>query len=170
MNRQFWLYVYFRRRKLAGFTLIELLVVVIIIGILSAIAAPVLLKQVEKGRQAEARTTLGAINRSQQAYRLENATFTVIGNLPTQLPNGKYYTFDDDTTGYALPDPIGSAQRALANAAYNNDIRNYASAVGQTVGGVYEAIICEAREPTDDTVTTNNVSGDVDCVNGNPLK
>jgi type IV pilus assembly protein PilA len=78
-----------------GFTLIELLVVVIIIGVLAAIALPNLLNQVGKARMSEGKSTLGAINRSQQVYRTENASFTdVIGNLDTKVEtSGKYFTF-----------------------------------------------------------------------------
>lgn len=64
-----------RYKSQKGFTLIELLVVVIIIGILSALALPAMLDQSVKAKQAAAKSYVGAVNRAQQAYRLQNLAF-----------------------------------------------------------------------------------------------
>lgn len=157
-----------RKNKNKGFTLIELLVVVILVGILAAIAMPTLLGQVVKGRHAEARAMLGAINRAQMAYRYEKAIFAKIQDLPIAVPTpGLYYKFDNEGN----PDTFHGAQKAEALPAYGNDINNHASAAGQTASGGYTAVVCEDEEPTEDDVTTTQTSsGVVDCVNGINLK
>ena len=83
-----------------GFTLIELLVVVIIIGVLAAIAIPNLLGQVGKARISEGKTGVGALNRAQQVYRVEQPTFAASAdNLDSKVQAGKYYNFTTGFTG-----------------------------------------------------------------------
>lgn len=101
-----------------GLTLIELLVVVIIIGIIAAIALPAMLNQARRAREAEAMTYLGAINRAQQTFRLENATFagniTDLGiNVPTNTQNYTL-TFEAPTATLAETAAVPSDPEARA--------------------------------------------------------
>ncbi|MDS3860846.1 type IV pilin-like G/H family protein [Thermosynechococcaceae cyanobacterium BACA0444] len=83
-----------KKKANEGFTLVELLVVVIIIGILAAIALPSMLSQASKARLSGAQTAVGAVNRAQQAYRLENTTFaTALTSLEIGTPAAQAYTF-----------------------------------------------------------------------------
>jgi type IV pilus assembly protein PilA len=128
-----------------GFTLLELLISVMILGILAAIALPNLLNQVAKGRQADAITSLGTINRAQQAYRYENATFGTIGNgsngtLPVRV-RSQYYNYSHNGT---TPNSTSATHYADVIPRYDNDLKDYSSSVGLTDIGVFSAIVCEA--------------------------
>ena len=115
-----------KKKSNAGFTLIELLVVIIIVGILSAIALPTFLDQAGKARESEAKTNLGALNRGQQAYRLENGEFaSSISDLDVGI--------QDDIYSYSLGNKnSGSDVTHFANPSSNsNDIRKFCGGVNK---------------------------------------
>jgi type IV pilus assembly protein PilA len=127
-----------KKKDNEGFTLIELLVVIIIVGVLAAIALPSFLNQIGKARGSEAKSSLGTINRSQQAYRLENSIFAnAITNLDAKI-TGKFYTYSvpggSATTANALTTPTAAA----------TGLKVLSSFVNQN-GDVFTQIICESK-------------------------
>jgi len=64
-----------------GFTLIELLVVILIIGILAAIAIPAFLSQTSKANDSAAKTQVGTLQTTMQAYASEHSGSFVGGSL-----------------------------------------------------------------------------------------
>jgi type IV pilus assembly protein PilA len=58
-----------------GFTLIELLVVILIIGILAAIAIPAFLSQTGKASDSAAKTQVGTLQTTIQAYATEHGSY-----------------------------------------------------------------------------------------------
>jgi type IV pilus assembly protein PilA len=130
------LYQFFtQNNKTQGFTLIELLVVIIIISILAAIALPSYLNQAAKTRGSEAKSSLGAINRAQQAYRLEQNTFaTRVSNLDAKI-TGKFYSYEVNGT----PTASFVATTAATNLA---GLKGYSAAAVQN-GDNFLQLICE---------------------------
>ena len=115
---------------------------IIILGVLSASSIPIMFQQVEKARQGEARFNLGNLNRVQQAYRFENGTFGLITDLPINI-TGKYYTY----TNFGAPNSQSAIHVATVVPLWQNDLRDYSSAVGQVPGGNYTSVVCEQNNP-----------------------
>jgi prepilin-type N-terminal cleavage/methylation domain-containing protein len=137
-------YLQFLNRKNAnknsGFTLIELLVVIIIIGILSAIALPSFLNQAAKARGAEAKANVGALNRAQQAFFLEQQTFTV---APADL--GLSLDLETDNFKYTA-EANGDLKTGVTNfgTSTKDDIKSYNGGTFYQVGTT-TTILCEAK-------------------------
>lgn len=88
-----------------GFTIVELMIVIIIIGILATIAIPTYSRSVERSRQAEAISILGAMRGAQLRWAAENngAFTTDPANLDIDLPpdsdgdgnpDGRFFEYD----------------------------------------------------------------------------
>lgn len=88
-----------------GFTLVELMVVILIVGILAAVAIPLMQGRIDKAKWSEANATAGTIRTAIRAYAAE----TSIGTAKTNLVGKK---LDDDTTlgwlGFIDTDLVGT--------------------------------------------------------------
>jgi type IV pilus assembly protein PilA len=121
-----------------GFTLIELLVTIIIVGILAAIALPSFLNQTAKAKGTEAKSNLGSINRTQQAYRYEHDRFAAD---ETELKSfglavdGKHYVYS--VTG------LNNTSTAFANPNQTN-FKVYASSIAFGTDQRFNQVICES--------------------------
>jgi len=153
------------KRKDEGFTLIELLVVIIIIGILSAIALPSFLNQAAKARQSEARTNVGAMNRAQQSYYLENQEFT--DNI-SKLGIGIKETDNFNYTAVATVPANSVINNGIAK---NNDLKSYAGGVFKdTTTGTTNSFLCEENAPVAGTAVATAPTS-AGCATGtSPLK
>jgi len=92
----------------SGFTLIELLVVILIIGILAAIAIPAFLSQTSKANDSAAKTQVGTLQTTMEAYASENNGSFVGGTL-AELQKIEP-TLKDTSTATANATTIGGAE------------------------------------------------------------
>ena len=106
-------------RKNKGFTLIELMIVVAIIGIMAAIAIPNFISYMCKSKQSEAKTNLGAIATSQEAYAAEtNQYSTSFNNIGFVTKGSPRYTYSLDAAGVTT---FSSSATSTAINGTNND-------------------------------------------------
>ncbi len=136
------------RKKGEGFTLIELLVVIIIIGILAAIALPSFLNQANKAKQSEAKSYVGTLVRSQQAYYLEKADFAssiaALGSpIAASTTNYSYVMATSSGTG-ATAVVSGNTQRPALRS-YSGMVQ--LGIVTATSEATTLAVLCETVQP-----------------------
>jgi type IV pilus assembly protein PilA len=148
----------------AGFTLIELLVVIIILGILSAIALPSFLNQVSKAQEAEGKSIVGAMNRSQQRVYLETGDFAEdLAALELGIqPKTKYYEYGV----VRKPGEIWVTNKA--DALTGSSRRSYAGVVGvQAEQLTTGSLLCEATQRGEAIVENGDtIAGDLVCPTG----
>ena len=160
-----------KKRKEEGFTLIELLVVIIIIGILSAIALPSFLSQANKAKQSEAKTYIGSLNKSQQAYYVEKSKFstsiTALGvGIQTQTTN---YIYTCNPTNANVDD----GGLCTAETQDTTSLRSYAGSVyvipaTTSTESTTSGVICETNIPG--AIGTKVPPGDKTCTDADVSK
>ncbi|MDJ0596308.1 MAG: type IV pilin-like G/H family protein [Pleurocapsa sp. MO_226.B13] len=151
-----------------GFTLIELLVVVIIVGVLSAIALPNLLGQIGKARETEAKSTLGTLARSQQAYHFEAKTFYDGNDLTTVGIgiSGDYYNFTVDNTA----DQDKALHTAYANDPSNSGARDFAIGVYYNASQYTQTLCIATGVDNDGTTSSVTAQADGTCNGGTSIQ
>lgn len=83
-----------------GFTLIELMIVIIIIGVLAAIAAPMMSSNVVRARRSEAVAIMGAIRTAERLYFVDSNAYTnVLAGAWTATGNLNRYIQGADFNG-----------------------------------------------------------------------
>ncbi|MBW4425774.1 MAG: type IV pilin-like G/H family protein [Nostoc desertorum CM1-VF14] len=166
LKAKFLQHILNKKNENEGFTLIELLVVIIIIGILSAIALPSFLNQAAKAKQSEAKTYVGSVNRAQQSYRIENASFASnIGALeigiPTTTPHYDYTISNASSTSTLFT--------ALAKDA--TSLKSFAGGVAILTTGQTDAAACQTTgvSAAAPTVTLTAAAG-ASCAAGQDMR
>jgi prepilin-type N-terminal cleavage/methylation domain-containing protein len=86
----------------AAFTLVELMVVVAIIGVLSAMAVPLLSSHQLRTKSSEGKTNLGAIRVAEQIYFSEYGRYLDADPEPADYHNTTPVDFALEDTNYAL--------------------------------------------------------------------
>ncbi|MEH2163711.1 MAG: type IV pilin-like G/H family protein [Nostoc sp.] len=173
LKAKFLQHILNKKNENEGFTLIELLVVIIIIGILSAIALPSFLNQANKAKQSEAKTYTGSMNRAQQAYYLENTTFsTSIGSLglgiATQTINYAYSALTPDASSVLNQAKVISGGGQAPLKAYIGNVAITTQAATSEATTI--AVLCESNNAmvnggvnANTITTTTYASGQPSC-------
>jgi prepilin-type N-terminal cleavage/methylation domain-containing protein len=118
-------------KKHFGFTIIELMVVILIVGILAAVAVPMMKGRIDKAKWSEGKAIMGTIARSLRAHVSEEGknftpvpTIQQLGFAPNDLV-GNFFTGGESGTGNFSwiinnDDPLNFLVTATAPAGINS--------------------------------------------------
>jgi len=127
--------------KQFGFTLIEMMIVVVIIGILASIALPGYQAYVQRGKAAEATSTLAALRVQMEQHYQDFRTYQNVGanTAPCAPLNGaKYFTYacTTQTANTYVIQASGVAAQGMSNFTFTINQNNARTSVyNGTTGG-----------------------------------
>ena len=143
-----------------GFTLLELMVVITILTILVLISFPLVMSQIGKARESEAKMNLSAIGLAQQEYFFEKGSFSnQMSNLATSVNNG-YYSYPNPT----LLSSTVVKHQAVPFEPQNRNIRHYSMGVYFNSDQSYSVKLCQSANPSLDTEVGDTASSG--CISG----
>ncbi len=93
-----------RGQSRVGFTLLELMIVLAVVGVLAAIAIPLLTSYQLRSKSAEAKTNLGAIRVLEESFYSEHQTYRSANAEPAAIPGAVAVAFDDVNSDFG---PLG---------------------------------------------------------------
>ncbi len=100
-----------------GFTLIELMVVILIVGILAAVAIPIMRGRIDSAKWSEGKAALGTIATAMRAYGAEKGSSGTYGAVALATLgftagdlHGTYFTIDNYSVTASAYDPAGDPQ------------------------------------------------------------
>ncbi|MBP7051169.1 MAG: prepilin-type N-terminal cleavage/methylation domain-containing protein [Phycisphaerae bacterium] len=119
-----------------AFTMVELMVVVLIVGILAAVAIPLMSGRVDSSKWSEAKAAMGTIATAVRAYAAEKGTFSTTPSLSD----------------------IGISANELDGTYFSNGCYALTSASCATIGQVNFVITCTAGSSTRSSKPTKPAS------------
>jgi len=122
--------------KRKGFTLIELMVVILIVGILAAVAVPIMRGRIDSAKWSEANASAGAIKTSVRAYIAEKGPTYDYSGLIGMLSTITIYQ------------ELGFASSDLAGAYFNQGDYSITSVVADPPSCVIRVTGTHAQSPT----------------------
>jgi type IV pilus assembly protein PilA len=144
----------------SGFSLVELMVVVAIIGVLAAMSAGQVQKQIAKARQSEAKTNLATLWSAVETFRAEYNTYTTDFVASKLAYSGKLYYHVGFSANHLAP-PAAPAYSGSTNAAAFN------SSVAAVCGGCVYMTGATAPAGTAMTASTFNARASGQPMAGN---
>lgn len=129
-----------------GFTLIELLVVIVIVSVLSAIALPAFLSQINKAASREAMLLLSNLMRREQEYFVENNSFSTSSTVTLATPGLDHYqvVIDEFTNHQTLDGEAVSGLRLRAIP--QKDSLNYVMGKVWVADNDVQTVVCQSEQ------------------------